>query len=45
MPVAVAARREGKVAILLPRANAPEVYVVEGLKVLPVDSLVEAVER
>ena len=44
LPVAVAARREGKTAILLPRANAPEAYVVEGLKVLPVDSLVEAVE-
>ncbi len=44
LPVAVAARREGKAAILLPRANAPEACVVEGLKVLPVDSLVEAVE-
>ena len=44
LPVAVAAKREGKAAILLPRANAPEARVVEGLKVLPVDSLVEAVE-
>jgi magnesium chelatase family protein len=44
LPVAVAAKREGKKAILLPRANAPEASVVEGLKVLPVDSLVEAVE-
>ncbi len=44
LPVAVAAKREGKIAILLPRANAPEASVVEGLKVLPVDSLVEAVE-
>ena len=44
LPVAVAARREGKAAILLPRANAPEAQVVEGLKVLAVDSLVEAVE-
>ncbi len=43
LPVAVAAKREGKAAILLPRANAPEAYVVEGLEVLPVDSLVEAV--
>jgi magnesium chelatase family protein len=43
LPVAVAARREGKNAILLPRANAPEARVVEGLKVLPVDSLLEAV--
>jgi magnesium chelatase family protein len=44
LPIAVAARREGKDAILLPRANAPEAYVVEGLRVLPVDSLVEAVD-
>ena len=44
LPVAVAAKREGKHAILLPRANAPEAYVVEGLRVLPVDSLVEAIE-
>jgi magnesium chelatase family protein len=44
LPVAVAARREGRTAILLPRANAPEASVVEGLKVLPVDSLVEAVK-
>ena len=44
LPVAVAAKREGKVAILLPRANAPEASVVEGLRVFAVDSLVEAVE-
>jgi magnesium chelatase family protein len=44
LPVAVAAKREGKAAILLPRANAPEACVVEGLRVLAVDSLVEAVE-
>jgi magnesium chelatase family protein len=44
LPVAVAARREGKTAILLPRANAAEAQVVEGLTVLAVDSLVEAVE-
>jgi magnesium chelatase family protein len=42
--VAVAARREGKRGILLPRANAPEARVVEGLQVLPVDSLIEAVQ-
>jgi magnesium chelatase family protein len=44
LPVAAAARREGKAALLLPSANAPEAYVVEGLTVLAVDSLVEAVE-
>jgi magnesium chelatase family protein len=44
LPVAVAARREGKAAILLPRANAPEARVVEGLNVLPVESLADAVQ-
>jgi magnesium chelatase family protein len=44
LPVAVAARREGRTAILLPTANASEAEVVEGLRVLPVDSLVAAVE-
>jgi magnesium chelatase family protein len=43
LPVAVAARREGKAALLLPRVNAPEARVVDGLKVLPVGSLIEAV--
>ena len=43
LPIAVAARRQGSAALLLPRANAPEARVVHGLKVLPVDSLVEAV--
>lgn len=43
LPIAVAARREGKAAMLLPRANAAEARVVDGLKVLPVDSLIEAV--
>jgi magnesium chelatase family protein len=43
LPVAVAARREGKRGILLPRANAREARVVEGLQILPVDSLAEAV--
>jgi len=44
LPVAVAARREGKRAMLLPRANAPEARIVEGLQIIPVDSLVEAVQ-
>ena len=43
LPVAAAAWREGKAAILLPRANAAEARVVTGLTVLPVDSLLEAV--
>ena len=44
LPVAVAARREGRSAMLLPRANAAEARVVDGLKVLPVESLSEAVD-
>jgi magnesium chelatase family protein len=44
LPVAVAARREGIRAMLLPRANAPEARIVEGLRVVPVDSLLEAVQ-
>jgi magnesium chelatase family protein len=43
LPVAMAARREGKTALLLPRANAAEARVVDGLTILPVDSLREAV--
>jgi len=44
LPVAVAARREGRSAMLLPSANADEARVVEGLHVLPVESLTEAVD-
>ena len=43
LPIAVAARREGKSAMLLPRINAPEAAVVGALRILPVDSLSEAV--
>jgi magnesium chelatase family protein len=43
LPIAAAARRVGLSAILLPRANAAEAAIVEGLRVLPVDSLVQAV--
>ena len=43
LPVAMAARRDGKKALLLPRANAAEARVVDGLTILPVDSLLEAV--
>ena len=44
LPVAVAARREGRSAMLLPSANAAEARVVEVLRVLPVESLTEAVD-
>lgn len=43
LPVAAAARREGIAAVLLPRDNASEAAVVDGLRVLPVSSLAEAV--
>ncbi|MDH4066267.1 MAG: YifB family Mg chelatase-like AAA ATPase, partial [Acidobacteriota bacterium] len=45
LPVAVAARRQAAVALLLPAANAAEASVVEGLRLLPVRTLGEAVER
>jgi magnesium chelatase family protein len=43
LPIAAAARRAGLAGVLLPRANAAEAAVVEGLRILPVDSLAEAV--
>ena len=43
LPIAAAARRDGVPGVLLPRSNAGEAAVVEGLKVLPVSSLAEAV--
>ena len=44
LPIAAAARREGVPGVLLPRSNASEAAIVEGLEVLPVASLAEAVE-
>jgi magnesium chelatase family protein len=43
LPVAVAARRDGVAAILLPTANACEAAVVDRLTVIAVDSLADAV--
>jgi magnesium chelatase family protein len=43
LPIAIAARREGVGAILLPAPNAGEATVVSGLKVYGVSSLAEAV--
>ena len=43
LPIAAAARREGVPGVLLPRSNVSEAAVVEGLQVLPVSSLAEAV--
>ena len=43
LSMAMAARAEGRRAILLPAANVQEAAVVEGIDVLPVGSLAEAV--
>ena len=43
LPIAAAARRAGISALLLPRANASEAAIVDGLGVYPVTSLIEAV--
>jgi magnesium chelatase family protein len=43
LPIAAAARREQFTALLLPRLNRAEASVVEGLRLFPVRSLVEAV--
>lgn len=45
LPIAVAARRRQSAALLLPAANAAEAGVVEGLRLLPVQTLAEAVAR
>ena len=44
LPIAAAARRDGIPGVLLPRSNAGEAAIVEGVAVLPVSSLAEAVE-
>jgi magnesium chelatase family protein len=44
LPIAVAARRDGVQALLLPAANASEAAIVAGVGVLPVSSLGEAVK-
>ncbi len=44
LPMALGAREAGKTAFLVPRANAAEAAVVEGLQVFPVESLADAVD-
>ena len=44
LPIAAAARRDGVPGVLLPRSNASEAAIVEGLRVLAVSSLAEAVD-
>jgi len=43
LPIAAAARRAGIAGLLLPRANAPEAAVVDGLRLYPVVTLPDAV--
>ena len=45
LPIAAEARRSGAKALLLPYDNLPEAAVVTGLRLLPVRTLREAVER
>jgi len=43
LPIALAAKRDGMDALVLPYENAEEAAIIEGLKVIPVTSLREAV--
>jgi magnesium chelatase family protein len=45
LPIAVGARRSGAEGLLLPEANLAEARVVDGLRLLPVGTLAEAVAR
>ena len=44
LPIALRARAEGKVGVLVPAANAAEAAVVEGLQVIPIQNLREAAD-
>ena len=44
LPVAIGARRDGLTRVMLPDANAAEAAVVDGLELIPVRTLREAVE-
>ena len=44
LPIALTAHAEGRRGLLVPEDNAPEAAVVEGLEVIPVKTLREAVE-
>jgi magnesium chelatase family protein len=43
LPIALEARKAGKIGVLVPAENAPEAAVVQGLQVLPIANLREAV--
>ena len=44
LPIAVSARRSGATGLVVPRANAAEASIVDGLRIVAVRSLIEAVE-
>jgi magnesium chelatase family protein len=44
LPIALRARSEGKVGVLVPAENAPEAAVVSGLQVIPIQNLREAAQ-
>ena len=44
LPIAIAAKRNGRKAVILPAANAPEAAIVEGIDVYGVSNLREAYE-
>jgi len=44
LPIAIQARRDGLIGVLVPKDNAPEAAVVEGLQVIPVQNLREAAQ-
>src|SRR5690606_29073289 len=44
LPIAIQAKREGMIGVLVPKDNAPEAAVVEGLQVIPVQNLREAAQ-
>jgi len=44
LPMAIQAKEEGKVGIILPPSNAKEAAVVEGIEVIPVNSLLETID-
>ena len=43
LPIALRAKAEGKIGLLAPKDNAPEAAVVQGLQVIPIQNLREAV--
>src|SRR5580704_16151286 len=44
LPIAVRAKEDGKIGVLVPAENAAEAAVVSGLKVIPIQNLREAAE-